>query len=90
MTTERWQTFSKREQLLFIGSEFERARVWQRDSDVDKFKSALARALELIDLTISDKKWLEEIDMIIGLREAVSKFYTGEDVSEIHKLYQAL
>ena len=89
MTRERWNTFSKREQLLFIGSELERARVWQ-GNDLDAFRSALARARALLDLTLEDSKWSENAFLIVVLRDEVDKFSNGSRKDSIQILYRAL
>ncbi len=89
MTRERWNTFSKREQLLFIGSELERARVWQ-GNDLDAFRSALARARALLDLTLEDSKWSENAFLIAVLRDEVDKFSNGSRKDSIQILYRAL
>ena len=53
----RWFTFSIAEQLGNVGSEYERAlRAKERD-DAVSFEHALARLLELLDLTIADPRW---------------------------------
>lgn len=89
MELSRWEKFNKREQLLAIGSEFMRARVWQ-GKDQEKFLSALERALELIDLTLSDSKWKNNLRMLLGLREEVGKFYIAKRTDDISILYNAL
>ena len=90
MTLERWLTIPKSEQLLHIGAEFERARVLQEKDDADNFRLMLERALELIDLTIGDPKWLNQLSMLLGLRTEVAKFYIGERRDKIAILYRAL
>ena len=52
----KWQTLSLAEQLANIGSEVGRAAKWQ-GKDTKIFDGAVARALELIDLTIEDQRW---------------------------------
>jgi len=89
MKLSRWKNFSKRQQLLMIGSEFMRAKAWQGKNQ-ENFLSALERALELIDLTISDDKWKENLRMILKLREEVAKFYTAKRTDDISFLYRAL
>lgn len=42
MTAERLQTFPKRDQLLFLMSEFERARVWQAPLETDRPEAVVA------------------------------------------------
>ncbi len=89
MEVERWKNFTKRQQLLTIGAEFIRAKVWQ-NRDKEKFLSALERALRLIDLTLSDAKWKDNILMILRLREEAAKFYVWERTDDISLLYRAL
>lgn len=89
MTLDRIKTFSKSQQFLILGSEFERARVWQ-DKDREKFRMALSRALELIDLILKDPKWEAQAHLIEFLREEVLKFYTEENKGSVAVLYQAL
>lgn len=89
MELNRWEKFNKREQLLMIGSEFVRAKNWQR-KDQEKFLSALERALELIDLTLSDPKWKNNLRMLLGLREEVAKFYTVKRTDDVSLLYNVL
>ena len=89
MELNRWQKFNKREQLLMIGSEFLRAKTWQRE-DKEKFISALWRALELIDLTLSDSKWKNDLQMLLGLKEEVAKFYSAGRTDDVSLLYNSL
>ncbi|MEK7123573.1 MAG: hypothetical protein AAB851_01625 [Patescibacteria group bacterium] len=89
MTFERLLKFSKREHLFFIGSELERARVWQ-NKDEGKFKSALERVLELIDLMLNDKRWHSFLSALFWLRQELAKFYIGENKYDIEILYKAL
>jgi hypothetical protein len=89
MDLNRWQNFNKRQQLLTIGAEFIRAETWQEE-DQEKFLLALERALELIDLTLSDEKWKNNLQMILGLREEIAKFYTAQRTDNISLLYNAL
>jgi hypothetical protein len=75
----RWFTFSLSEQMGNIGSEISRAGK-QENKNPELFQKATDRALELFDLTLSDKRWrgrLKEIgrarevfcDAILGGRE---------------------
>jgi hypothetical protein len=89
MDLNRWENFNKRQQLLMIGSEIIRAKTWQ-GQDREKFLLALERALELIDLTLSDEKWKNNLQMILGLREEIAKFYTAQRTDNISLLYNAL
>jgi len=89
MELSRWEKFNKSQQLLMIGSEFLRAKTWQYN-DQEKFSSALERALELIDLTLSDSKWKDNLRILLGLREEVVKFYTAQRTDDVSLLYNAL
>lgn len=88
MELTRWKNFTTHQQLLMIGSEFMRAKTWQ-GKDQEKFLSALERALELIDLTISDAKWKDNLLMILILREEAAKFYSLKRTDDISSLYKA-
>jgi len=89
MELERWKKFTKQQQLLTVSSEFMRAKTWQ-GKDREKFLSALERALELIDLTLSDEKWNCSLSMLLGLRDEVAKFYTSKRTDDISLLYNSL
>ena len=52
----RWYQMSPEEQLANIGSEVGRAAKWQW-KDEHNFEGAVARALELFDLTLEDSRW---------------------------------
>jgi len=90
MTIERWRTIPKREQLLHIGAEFERARVAEEAHDPGRVRFMLERALALIDFTLDDPKWRGETRMLLGLREEAAKSYIGESKSTVGRLYQLL
>ncbi len=91
MTLERWQSFSKSQQLLMLGSEIVRAKVWQNQpSDKDKFLSAIERALELIDLTLNDRRWQENFFNLLYLRDELVKFFLGLNKENIEILLKAL
>lgn len=56
VSENRWHNLSLAEQMANIGSEVGRAAKWQGKDDT-RFNSAVARALELIDLTLEDSRW---------------------------------
>lgn len=89
MTAERWRTFSKSEQLLALGAEFERARVWEKESR-EGFVGALERALVLIDLSLDDPKWKGDTLQLFALRDEAAKFYSGEKEGDVAELYKVL
>ena len=54
---DRWATFSLVEQLGNVGSEVERTIRAHASGNAVRFDGALARALELFDLTAADERW---------------------------------
>jgi hypothetical protein len=53
----RWFTMSLAEQLGNIGSEYDRACRAKEQNNEQRFSGALARFLELMDLTLADTRW---------------------------------
>jgi hypothetical protein len=53
----RWFTMTLAEQLGNVGSEYERACRAKEQNNAERFDAASARFLELMDLTIADKRW---------------------------------
>lgn len=53
----RWRTMTLVEQLANVGSEVDRAMRAHADGRPDRRDRALARALELFDLTAADERW---------------------------------
>ena len=54
---ERWHKLTLCEQMGNIGSEIGRATNYIRIGNQTRLTSALARAFELLDLTLADKRW---------------------------------
>jgi hypothetical protein len=57
LTSGRWAELSVVEQLANIGSEVDRTLRAYEAGRIDRRDHALARALELFDLTASDPRW---------------------------------
>src|SRR5258708_25902122 len=57
LATGRWSTLTLAEQLANVGSEVERTIAAWEARRTDRFDKALARALELFDLTAGDDRW---------------------------------
>jgi hypothetical protein len=68
----RWFTFSFDEQMGNIGSEVGRTIKWFRAKDKERFESCFERALELFDLTLTDKRW--ETEKLEEISESKLKF----------------
>lgn len=65
---ERWRKMTLAEQIGNIGSEVSRTASAQ-GKDESRFNNALARALELFDLTLSDLRWRGRMWEIGRMRE---------------------
>lgn len=68
LASGRWQTLSLAEQLGNIGSEVSRTKNWQNKNPATAAKAS-ERALELLDLTINDKRWYTGLKELTRLRE---------------------
>lgn len=89
ITSDRWSSFGRREQLLFIASELERARIWQ-EKDKELFRAALERTLNLVDLTLEGRLSPLELPMFLAFRNEVAMFYLGDRSESIEVLSRAL
>ncbi len=66
---ERWRRMTLAEQIGNIGSEVSRTASAQGKKNENRFNNALARALELFDLTLSDPRWRGRLLEIGRMRE---------------------
>jgi len=78
MSEERWQKLSLIEQLANIGSEIFRALSREAEGGENQ-RNAAGRALELIDLTLADRRWKSKRFELGRLREAVGDALLGEN-----------
>jgi hypothetical protein len=75
----RWQTLSLMEQLGNVGSEVDRAIRAHEQGRPDRFEHALDRALELFDLTATDRRWtLHQRREILRAREQFCRVFYDE------------
>lgn len=79
LNVERWQKLSLSRQLANIGSEVSRASSLKAKKDKENMEKAFFRALELIDLTIADKRWKNRLTEIVKLREVICDSFAGEN-----------
>jgi len=78
----RWWTLSIFEQMGNIGSEVSRALNWRGRNEALS-ENALARGLELFDLTLSDPRWRPSVCRlreIARAREVMVDFIVGDNV----------
>ncbi|PIT87901.1 MAG: hypothetical protein COU31_00245 [Candidatus Magasanikbacteria bacterium CG10_big_fil_rev_8_21_14_0_10_40_10] len=77
MAAGRWFTMSLSEQMGNVGSEVGRAVNWQKRGNIEQSNRATDRALELLDLTISDRRWKNRLTEIIRARHLVADLFYG-------------
>lgn len=75
----RWEKLSLIEQMANIGSEVERAINWKNKNNKEYSNMAFERALELIDLTVADKKNFHRLNEISRIRELLADYFVGEN-----------
>lgn len=77
LSAGRWFTFSFVEQFANVGSDVERTVQWKKRGNTEYSKQALERALELLDLTISDPKNKARLKEIVRVRDMFADHYMG-------------
>ncbi len=76
LSLERWFKFSLMEQLANVGTDVARALAWRKKNDLENSRLAFERSLELLDLTIEDKKNRgRRLREILRVREAWVDFF---------------
>ena len=85
MNISRWQKLSFAEQMGNIGSEFLRSKHWKERGDFESYQKSLERAIELTDLTISDRRWQKQryLSELNRLREVFCDLYLNQNRYEI-------
>lgn len=76
----RWFSFSLNEQLANIGAEVGRAINWKNKDKKDLSRLAFFRALELLYLTIEDKKNKSKLKELTRLKEALGDYFMGDNI----------
>lgn len=77
---DRWKQFTLIEQMANIGAEMGRTIKWKTKGNLEMSKNAFYRCLELLDLTINDKKNKKSLKEILRVREALVDFVIGENI----------
>lgn len=75
LASGRWFAMPVAEQMANIGSEVERTISWKNKNNRDYSRMAFERALELLDLTVEDKKNKSRLKEILRLREALVDYF---------------
>lgn len=91
MAAGKWFEYSLCEQMGNIGSEVGRANRW-KDKDAKLSESAFFRAIELIDLTLSDPRWKKRLKEIARAKEVLCDAFEGgkeyrSDLSSLEKYF---
>jgi hypothetical protein len=77
---ERWGDFPLVEQMANVGAEVGRTINWKKKENDEMSTNALYRALELIDLTVKDKKNTNSLKEILRVRETLVDFFAGDNI----------
>ena len=77
---DRWSDYSLEEQMANIGAEVGRTINWKKKGNIQMSKNALYRGLELLDLTINDKKNKNSLKEILRVREALVDYFLGNNI----------
>ncbi len=83
MDAARWHGLSLPQQMGNIGSEIARARRWEGLGDKARRDAAIERALELVDLTLSDPRRRAGLGEIARLGEVVRAWYAGSEAYDV-------
>ena len=75
----RWQTLSFCEQMANIGSEIGRTIKWANKNKQELSERAFVRGLELLDLTISDKRNVLRLKELLRLREVLADYFVFDN-----------
>lgn len=73
----RWLDMNLSQQLGNIGSEVGRAANWQKKGKIEMMNAALNRALDLLNLTIADKRWRTGRKELCRAREVLVDTFWG-------------
>lgn len=76
MASGKWFTYTLCQQMGNIGSEVGRAAKW-KEKDAKLFEEAVFRAIELLDLTLTDTRWKNRFREIARAKETVCDAFTG-------------
>ena len=79
MNSDKWNKLSFVSQMGNIGSEINRVIYWQEAGNEKNKKDALWRALELIDLTVAQRKSVE----LLRLREVVCDLFLKTNMYKV-------
>lgn len=79
LTEEKWFGLDFFTQMANVGAEIGRAINWSK-KDKDLSQAALYRGLELLDLTIEDKKNKKSLRELCRLREVIADYFCFDNI----------
>lgn len=79
LASGRWFELSLIEQMANVGSEVERAIRWKNKNNPEYSQLAFERALELLDLTITDAKNRKRLREIARVREMLADYFVFDN-----------
>lgn len=77
---DRWDHFTLVEQMANIGAEVGRTINWRKKGNMEMSRNAFYRSLELLDLTINDRKNEVSVKEVLRTREALVDFFLGDNI----------
>jgi len=83
MDQKRWHTLSLAAQMGNIASELSRAYHFEKKNDDACRENSFMRAFELIDLTISDQRYLKKLKELTRLREVICNWYSRSNTYDV-------
>ncbi len=75
----RWFKLSLMEQLANVGMDIDRTIRWRNKGDFEMSRKAFERALELMDLTVADRKNRGRLREILRTREALVDYFAYDN-----------
>lgn len=80
LTIEKWSKYSTGQQILMIANELNRAKNRINNGTIEEVNLCYERAMELTDLTSSDKKWKKPgLKELRRFRETLGWLYASEN-----------
>ena len=79
LTKEKWFGMDFFSQMANIGAEVGRTINWQK-KDANLSQASLFRAIELLDLTIEDKKNKTKLKELCRLREIIADYFCFDNI----------
>jgi hypothetical protein len=79
MAAGHWFKMTFFEQMTNVGSEVERTILWKEKNNSEYSKMAFERALELLDLTISDQRNIKRLKELLRVRETLADHFAFDN-----------